>query len=97
MRFDYWIPYEWKVDNKVEDALSRVQGSEILCLAISIMNSDLVRQIHYSYNFDSALSDFIPKLQQGTIHDKYKWKHDFLIRKGNIMVGLDDVLRRKII
>ncbi|XP_074327831.1 uncharacterized protein LOC141665748 [Apium graveolens] len=64
MGFDYEIQYKGGVDNKVADALSRVQGSEILCLTISVVNSDLVQQINASYNLDSELADLVVKLPQ---------------------------------
>ena len=50
MRFDYEIQYKCGTENKATDAVSRVQGSEILLLALSLVTSDLDAQIKASYH-----------------------------------------------
>lgn len=49
MGFDYEIQYEGGKENFAADALSRVQGAEILCLAISVLSSDSTSLIKASY------------------------------------------------
>ena len=44
------------------DALSRVQGAEVLCLAISVVQSGLQRAIVDSYAQDPQLSGIIQDL-----------------------------------
>ena len=45
----YEIQYKSGSENLVADALSRVHGSELLCIAISLTSSDLEQQIKDSY------------------------------------------------
>lgn len=64
MGFDYEIVYKSGVENTVVDALSRVTGSEILCMAISVIHSHLYAQIQDSYKLDPGLMTLLSQLQQ---------------------------------
>lgn len=44
MGFDYEIQYKGGSENVAVDALSRLQGSEVLFLAISVVDSELVQR-----------------------------------------------------
>lgn len=85
------------VDNVVADALSRVQGAEILCMAISLTTSDLSILITASYELDAHLKDIIIKLHNNETISHYQWQHDLLRRKGKIVMGPDDNLKAKIL
>ena len=63
MGFEYEVQYKKGVDNIMADALSRVQGAKILCMAISLTNTDLSSFITCSYELDSNLKDIIVKLK----------------------------------
>lgn len=52
MGFDYDIEYRSGQDNVAADALSRVPGSELLFMAISVNSSDLNALIKTSYHLD---------------------------------------------
>lgn len=71
MGFDYEIQYKGGSENIAADALSRVQGSEVLLLAISVVDSDLVRMLIQSYNHDSYLLEVKDKLEQGQQVDSF--------------------------
>ena len=94
MGFDYEIQYKGGTENVVADALSRVQGSEILCLAISVVDSDLRQKIINAYNGDGQLQTVIQQIQQGVQHPKFQLLDNLLRRKGKIVVGLDLELRK---
>lgn len=49
-------------ENVVEDALSRLQGSKILYMAISVPNSDLEGSFKDKYRSDNKLQDIVSQL-----------------------------------
>lgn len=55
MGFSYEIQYKSGTENKVADALSRVNGAELLLMAISVIQSDLQLKIILSYGLDINL------------------------------------------
>lgn len=46
------------------DTLSRVQGTNILCMAISVVSSDLESLIKSSYQLDPQITTILHALQQ---------------------------------
>jgi len=73
MGFQYEIHYKSGAENKVADALSRVQGSEILLMAMSTIQSDLMHQIEQAWQQDPTLGpDCFSKVSTfgGTIKEK---------------------------
>ncbi|VFQ77747.1 unnamed protein product [Cuscuta campestris] len=58
-------PYRSGKENTVADALSRVKGSELLAMAISGIQSDVLEVIKESYQLDDHLMAIIAQLHQG--------------------------------
>lgn len=59
MGFDYEIQYKKGVETVAADALSRVQGAELLCMALSVSSSELPQLIKASYQLDVGLTQII--------------------------------------
>lgn len=97
MGFDYNIQYRSGKDNVAADALSRVAGSEILFMAISIVDSNMVSLIKKSYHLDNNLISIVEELQDLTQFDGFELKNGLLRKKGKIVIGPDDHLRLKLI
>ena len=97
MGFDYEIQYKAGRQNNVADALSRVQGSELLFLAILVVDSNVAQAITNSYNLDINTQLLISKLEQGETIAGFSLQERLLKRQGKIVVGLDESLRKKLI
>ncbi|XP_056688530.1 uncharacterized protein [Spinacia oleracea] len=90
--------YKSGKENVAADALSRVQGSSILCMAISVVNSDLNELIKAIYSLDDSLIATLASLQQPhtlTV-DNFTLVDGLLRRKHKLVVGPDINLRTKI-
>lgn len=59
LEFDYEIQYKQGKDNVAEDALSRVEGSEILHMAMTVLQCDLLQKIMDCYTADTNLVEII--------------------------------------
>ena len=97
MGFDYEIQYRSGSEYVAADALSRVQGAEILLMAISVVSSDLKDKIVASYELDAHLMDIIQKLQDGQQVLHYTLEAELLRKKDKIVVGPAEALRIAII
>lgn len=97
MGFNYKIQYKCGKENLAADALSRVPSSEILCMAISLISSDLKSLIQASYQTDPLLSDVLATIHQGNSVDKYALVDGLLRRDTKIVVGSDPILQAKIL
>ena len=97
MGFDYEIQYKPGQENVVADALSRVQGSEVLMMAISVIDSNLTQAITDSYALDDNTMGILHKLQNGEDVLGFKYQEGLLIRHGRIVVGLDENLKKQLI
>lgn len=63
MEFDYEIQNKSGSENRVADALSRVQGSEVLLMPLSVLHSDLHLQNQKSYDKDLNLLQLVFQLR----------------------------------
>ena len=98
MAFDFVISYKKGTDNVAADALSRVHSSDILCMAITSVSTDLYPLIEASWTTDDSLKALVHELEQNpSLNSKYSWLGDQLRRKGRLVVGNDSDLRLKII
>ena len=97
MGFDYEIQYKPGQENVVADALSRVQGSEVLLMAISVIDSNLTQAITDSYALDDNTMGILHKLQNGEDVLGFKYQEGLLRRHGRIVVGPDENLKKQLI
>lgn len=98
LEFDYEIQYKQGKDNVAADALSRVEGSKILHMAMTVLQCDLLKQIQEDYGNDEALQKVIQGLQRDPKFKKhYTWFQDILRRKNKIVVPNKVALRNSIL
>ena len=97
MGFSYEIHHKKGQDNIAADALSRVKGAQLLFMAISLVASNLADQLKASYLLDTHLQDILGKLNQDMVVSNYTFLDDLLRRKGKLVVGPDQKLRKTII
>jgi len=99
LEFDYEIQYKQGKENLVADALSRVEGSEVLHMALSVVECDLLKEIQAGYVTDGDIQGIITILQQQADSKKhYTWSQGVLRRKNKIVVpnnsGIKDTILR---
>lgn len=98
LEFDYKIQYRQGKDNVAVDALSRVEGAEILHMAMSVLECDLMKEIQEGYTTDNELKQIIEKLKIDPKAKRfYSWVQSVLRRKSKIVVLTIDELREKIL
>lgn len=98
LEFDYEIQYKQGKDNIAADALSRVEGSEILHMAMTVLQCDLLKQIQDCYADDGTISEIIEKLKKDSKAKKhFSWSQDVLRRKNKIVVPANVPLRNSIL
>ncbi|CAA7037672.1 unnamed protein product [Microthlaspi erraticum] len=98
LEFDYEIQYKQGNENLVADALSRVEGAEVLHMAMSVLQIDLLQEIQSSYESDQVLKGIIADLKQNPSAKKYySWSQEVLRRKSKIVVPENVPLRDKIL
>lgn len=84
MDFGYEIKYKSGKENLAADALSRVEGSEILCMAISVVSSNLSNLIKDSYQLDVNTQYIVNTLQNGVLFLTSLWLMAYLEEKGRL-------------
>lgn len=98
LEFDYEIQYRQGKENVVADALSRVEGSEVLHMAMSVLECDLMQQIKQAYELDSNVKAIIEELKVKALSKKhYSWSQEVLRRKSKIVVPNVVEIRDKIL
>lgn len=98
LEFDYEIQYRQGKDNVAADALSRVEGAEILNMAMSVLECDLMKEIQDGYSTDTELKQIIEKLKLDPKAKRfYSWVQNVLRRKSKILVPANAELREKIL
>ena len=97
MGFDYDIQYKSGKENQAADALSRVFGSDILLVAISVIDTHLESLIMTNYHLDNNLITVIEELQDQQRYAGFELKNGVLRKHNKIVVGPDTQLRHKLI
>ena len=98
MGYDYEISYKKGKENLVADALSRLNSSELLTMAVSGISSDLMLEIQNSWEKDEELRELILKLQQPKPPaSAYNWVNNQLTKKGRLVVRKNLELQLKLI
>ncbi|KAJ0601569.1 putative nucleotidyltransferase, Ribonuclease H [Helianthus annuus] len=97
MGFDYEIVYKKGVENKVADALSRVQGPTLSAISVSHLHPSLMDKIKMSWQQDPVVQQKLQQLMKGTVVPKYKWNGSILTKNGKIVVGKFEPLQQEII
>ncbi|KAL8153310.1 LOW QUALITY PROTEIN: hypothetical protein V2J09_011070 [Rumex salicifolius] len=98
LEFDYEIQHKEGKGNLVSDALSRKEGSEVFSMALSIIESNLLKGIKEGYVEDVALAMLIAELQSNPNAKKhYTLIHDLLRGKGKLVVANKVALRDNIL
>ncbi|KAH0643578.1 hypothetical protein KY290_035058 [Solanum tuberosum] len=83
-------------ENLVADALSRIQGAELMSMLICLVQADLWDEIKANWTTDPLLQVLIESLQvQPRKH--FTWLNPQLRRTGKLVVGDDTSLRTKIL
>lgn len=98
MGLDYIIQYKSGSENLViADALSRVSGAEVLCLALSVIDSNLQQLIQHSYELDINFQHLLQDLQNGVDLPPFTLKDGLIRRKKKLFIGPDDNLKNSIL
>ncbi|KAL8162265.1 hypothetical protein V2J09_013754 [Rumex salicifolius] len=98
LEFDYEIQYKEGKENLVADALSRLEDSEALTMAITVVQSKLLQEIQTCYTIDPQLKEIIELLKGNPLAKKhYTWFRDQLRRRGKLVIGNNVELRNKLL
>ncbi|RVW97594.1 Transposon Ty3-G Gag-Pol polyprotein [Vitis vinifera] len=98
MQYDYEIRYKQGKENVAADALSRIQPAELFVLSTTILNTQLYDLIKESWGVDPELQKIIKaKEADPSAYPKYSWRGEELRRKGKLVVGVNEQLRREIL
>ncbi|RVW97424.1 Transposon Ty3-G Gag-Pol polyprotein [Vitis vinifera] len=98
MQYNYEIRYKQGKENVAADALSRIQPAELFVLSTTILNTQLYDLIKESWGVDLELQKIIKaKEADPSAYPKYSWRGEELRRKGKLVVGVNEQLRREIL
>jgi len=94
MGFDYELQYTSEAENLVADAISRVLGFEILLMALSTIQSNLMSLIEQTWLTDPTLQLIIQQKQQDpNAFSKFQWFNGQLRSQGKLIMGDDPSLK----
>lgn len=98
LEFDYEIQYRQGKDNVAADAFSRVEGSEVLHMAMTVLECDLMQQIKDAYQVDDRCKKMIEELvvKPDSVRH-YSWVQGVLRRKSKIVVPAMVSLKDKVL
>ena len=94
--YDYDVVFKKGSSNTVADALSRRPHAQLF--GLSMVTSDILQKIQHSWVSDPSLVHRMHKLQNS--HDKsskYSWHGSQLRRKGKLVIGADESLRKELL
>nr|KYP76696.1 Transposon Ty3-I Gag-Pol polyprotein [Cajanus cajan] len=95
MEFDFNIEYKQGRENVAADALSRMNCSALL---VHQATSELLNSIKNTWQADVNLQRIIMELQaDNASHKQFSWQRGELRRKGKLVVGKDQEVRRQIL
>lgn len=98
MGFEFEIVYKEGKENIAADALSRVEGAELLALVLNSVDADLLQQIKDSWSNDPHVAKIISELEiDMASHKKFSWKDGVLRRKGKLVVGNSAAVKKIIL
>lgn len=97
MGFDYEIQYKSGKENIADDALSKVQGAEILLMAMTVVDSNLSSLILASYQLDDDLTTVLQTPSTGQMVEGFQLQNGLIRKQNRIVVGTDVDLKNKII
>ena len=98
MMYDFDIMYQKRVENKADDALSRVPSQRLSCMALSCISPTLYQQILQTYEKDEAIQRVVREMQRDPkSHKNFTYEQDQLRRKGRTIVGNDAAIQNQIL
>lgn len=96
--FDYVVEYKSGKDNIIADALSRTPGAQLLTIAASMVNSQLMDKLKKNWLEDPQLHKLIDEVSiDNSTHPQCKWHNDMLLRKEKLVVGDNSDLHQVIL
>ncbi|PKI61860.1 hypothetical protein CRG98_017758 [Punica granatum] len=95
--YDYEIGYKKGKENVVADALSRILGQELHCMALFVVSTNFFDRIQASWSTYLKTRQLLSELKENLeLHPKFTWNGEQLRRKGKIVVGNDTSLQQDI-
>lgn len=87
MGYEFEILYKEGKENKAADALSRIEGVELIALVLNSVDADLLQKIQSTHS-DPHTSKIIQELEKDPAsHQKFAWQDKVLRRKGKLVLG----------
>lgn len=98
LKFDYEIQHKQGKENLAVEALSRMEGVEVLHMALTVLECDLLKQIQEAYDKDNKVNELIESLKKEPFSKKhYLWVQKVLRRKNEIVIPDDLLIKQTIL